>query len=163
MLKPRDVVRYTLIVSVVLALVASIWPGIRAYKDKQNELACQRNLKQLSLGFSSYLAEHGQFPDKLSQLYPKYVSDLNVFVCPGRPVQLQTAADIDSQSGYVLLAPSAKASDGNTPVLSDRVRNHPKRGTSEIHGGFVLHSGCWYVWTNAKQAKDNPTGFLFPD
>lgn len=105
--------------------------------------ACRNNLRQLSIAMNSYREANGHFPPKLSDLYPKYVSDLNTFSCPGDPHEIRSPRDIDSLSGYILFA--VDTADTNSfdwferPLLTDRRRNHLVV-RNEVWVGNILHA-----------------------
>ena len=102
---------------------------------------CANNLKQLALGCAKYAKKHdGQFPNRLSELYPDYVADLEVFSCPGSGSAVDSPSELDEQSSYGI-QPGLKASSSQDLVLLYEKTNHSP-GPSGRHecsvGGRVL-------------------------
>ncbi|MBM4078455.1 MAG: FHA domain-containing protein [Planctomycetes bacterium] len=53
-------------------------------RGKKLRLACRTNLIKIAHALAQYSADsRGEFPKNLTDLYPQYISDRNVFVCPG--------------------------------------------------------------------------------
>jgi tetratricopeptide (TPR) repeat protein len=89
--------------------------------DQANWNKCMGNLKQLHAAEQMYAQDHdGRLSEKLSDLYPDYVDNLEVFTCPasGDP-KITRKEDIDSLTSYVLVAKGqpAKASEGESVSL----------------------------------------------
>jgi peroxiredoxin len=53
--------------------------------DAAKMAACTRQMEQLGQALQKYERERGHWPDQLSDLYPKYVSDRALFHCPADP------------------------------------------------------------------------------
>ena len=49
--------------------------------DKNIEI-CKQHLVEIGKAVEAYKKEHDDFPDWLSELYPKYLSDANLLLCP---------------------------------------------------------------------------------
>jgi len=67
---------------------------------------CMRNLERLHAAERKYAEEHaGRLSDKLSDLYPEYVDDFEVFTCPAtKGPKITRKDDIDSLTSYLLVA-----------------------------------------------------------
>ena len=144
--------RMLLLLLVVLpcALLASMfWYPLKGARVAHKSLACMNNLRHLGIAMNSYREANGHFPPKLSGMYPKYISDPNVFSCPGDPHEIRNPRDIDSLSGYVLLA--VDTSDTNSfdwidkPLLCDRRRNHLGK-MNGVSGGNILYADGHVQW-----------------
>ena len=82
----------TLTLGTVLSLsIISTSIGIAAQKptedpteaqDQKNIKICTQNLTAIGKAVQAYHNENGDFPMWLSELYPKYLSDANLFLCP---------------------------------------------------------------------------------
>jgi prepilin-type processing-associated H-X9-DG protein len=110
------------------------------------------NLHQLGIAMNLYREAYARFPSKLSALYPKYVSDLNLFSCPGSPRKIHGREDIDSLSGYVLFTVAVPIDATNTdsswmdePLLTDRRRNHLGK-MDGVWGGNILYADGHVEW-----------------
>jgi prepilin-type processing-associated H-X9-DG protein len=87
------------------ALMAGIMlPAFSTAKSRAQDAVCMNNLKQLAVAQLMYAQDHdGNFAEKLSDLYPDYVSSFEVFRCAseGGPPILDKE-DIDLSSSYIL-------------------------------------------------------------
>lgn len=96
------------------------------------ERDCMNNLKQMGLCLRMYSNENpkGLLPPKLSVLYPEYITDISILVCPVRGVRPLTAEQIDAQSDYVYTPPTGlnPTEDVKVPLISDRDGNHGANG-----------------------------------
>ena len=122
-----------------------------------------------------YRHAQGQFPAKLSDLYPKYITDLGSFSCPGNPRKIHRPEDIDSLSGYILFA--VDTSDTNSLdwleklLLTDRRRNHLGKW-NEVSGRNIFWGDGSVTWLPDKHATkeidpywplDSSNAFDFPN
>ncbi len=84
-------------------------------RDQANWDGCTRNLKQLYAAERKYAEDHGGFlSHKLSDLYPDYMDNFEVFTCPASGDQKITKKeDIDSLTSYLLVA---KGEPAESPV-----------------------------------------------
>ncbi len=146
-----------------------LWVPLKASRDVAKLRACEKNIKQLQPALSAYLMEHGKYPAKLSDLYPRYIGKLDVFVCPAKKRTIYAKEDIDSKSGYVLLMPSKSPlsdEDYDQPLLCDRRANHLDK-FDKLWGGNILfnYKGCGYCqWMPDKRAiSDWKDRFDFPE
>ena len=53
-----------------------------AERDKKNIETCSQNLTAIGKAIQAYHNEHGDFPEWLSELYPKYLPDASLVLCP---------------------------------------------------------------------------------
>ncbi|RKU12021.1 hypothetical protein C6503_18040 [Candidatus Poribacteria bacterium] len=53
-----------------------------AQNPKDIEVVCTQNLHAIGKALQAYHNDHGDFPLWLSELYPKYLSDANLLLCP---------------------------------------------------------------------------------
>lgn len=51
-------------------------------QDRQNVEICTQNLSAIGEAVEAYKKEHGDFPEWLSELYRKYLSDASLLLCP---------------------------------------------------------------------------------
>jgi len=73
-----------------LALVVGVcgwilWGGVSVATRRTEEERCEANLRRLAAALKQYREDTGELPPWLSCLYPKYVDDVSVFVCPCDP------------------------------------------------------------------------------
>jgi hypothetical protein len=70
-----------LALGVIIFFVAS--PPISRVRVNRNIMQCQSNMRQISLACEMYAEDNeNAFPTNLQQLYPEYVDNAGVFVCP---------------------------------------------------------------------------------
>ncbi len=75
-------------------------------REKANWEECVKNLEQLYAAERKYAEDHGgHLSERLSDLYPDYLDDFDVFICPAAKGQKITRKeDIDSLTSYILVA-----------------------------------------------------------
>ena len=66
----------------LLAITQSSVIGDKA-EDKEHVEQCKENLRAIGEAIKAYRADHnGEMPDWLSDLYPDYLSDKGILICP---------------------------------------------------------------------------------
>ena len=53
-----------------------------AEQHEKNVEICTQNLRAIGAAIQGYQKEHGDFPEWLSDLHPKYLTDANILICP---------------------------------------------------------------------------------
>ena len=91
-----------MVVLVIIALLLGLLiPALRTMRIKANETRCKNNLKQIHLSLMKYQNDHlsdgDWFPYRLTYLYPDYVDDRKVFLCPFDKSKGTTGARKDNQ------------------------------------------------------------------
>ena len=128
-----------------------LWYPLKATRVVAKSRACMNNLKGLGVAMDLYRQAYGHFPAKLSDLYPKYITDLGSFSCPGNPREIRRPEDIDSLAGYVLFKVDVPADPLSSldwmdkPLLTDRRRNHPGK-MNGVWGGNILYADGHVQW-----------------
>ena len=67
--------------------------GKNSEMHERNIELCTQNLIAIGKAIQTYQKEHDDFPERLSDLHPKYVPDASVFICP--------ADDEDGKAGFL--------------------------------------------------------------
>lgn len=124
-------------------------------RDQANWDGCTRNLEQLYAAERKYAEDHGGFlSHKLSDLYPDYVDNLDVFTCPASGDQKITRKeDIDSLTSYILVAKGqpaegrdqvdVRAGGKGRPIgavelwIREKEQNHGRRWLKVLSNGAV--------------------------
>lgn len=99
-------------------------------RETARRTACQNNLKLIVLGQKGYANDHnGQYSEKLSDLYPKYVTRLEIFSCPstGGP-KISSKEGIDSKTSYVLRKGLKDSSPRDDILIHEKLENHRAEG-----------------------------------
>jgi prepilin-type processing-associated H-X9-DG protein len=92
----RFVVELTIACGLLLVLVAIVLPFLSRAREGAYRASCMNNLKQMGIVLKMYASEHREYWPPLSPyrdnwmadasvLYPEYLSDLQVLVCPNSP------------------------------------------------------------------------------
>ncbi len=124
--------------------------------ERKDAEPCRKNLRKISLAITDYRADHkGELPEHLSDLYPKYLQDESVLLCPGNSQPLEGMddfADPKMKCSY-LYEFSPKPREQKEEQLGDfgdrvamvRCRNHG-RWLSLSYGGEIYFTQV--VWEN---------------
>ncbi len=124
--------------------------------EREDAEPCRKNLRKINLAIIDYRADHkGELPQHLSDLYPKYLQDESVLLCPGNPEPLEGMddfADPKMKCSY-LYEFSPKPREHKQEQLGEfgdrvamvRCRNHG-RWLSLSYGGEIYFTQA--VWEN---------------
>ncbi|MBN2190657.1 MAG: DUF4190 domain-containing protein [Candidatus Aureabacteria bacterium] len=122
-----------LIIGYLTILLTVIWilfsliaiPKFVSAAKEAKQVMCISRIRQIGTACQVYKMEYMVYPDRLSRLYPEYISDLETFTCPNTYNYISSAEDIDEHSGYVYNCDCAPEDNGKTPLVCDREGNHP--------------------------------------
>ena len=67
-----------------------------AAQHKKNIETCTQNLVAIGNAIGAYKKEHGDFPDWLSDLHPKYLADVNTLICPADEEEGKTSFAVNT-------------------------------------------------------------------
>ena len=96
---------------------------------------CERNLKSIGLGCYTYSMDYNDyFPDNLSNLYPHYISLLDIFVCPNTGDQVLSPERIEEDGSYVYIRGFTEKGPKDTLLMHDKPTNHGL-GRNELYLG----------------------------
>lgn len=136
-------------------LMLSALPVLARAREQSRRSSCGNNLGNLVKCCMLYADAHdGQWPEKLSQLYPNYVRDIRVFNCPSAlGPKVLTAEDIDTKCSYEY-HPERMLTEGvSVGVLLDKPENHAGTGKGRnvaIGAGSVE----WWDDGDARATRD---------
>ena len=93
----RAILTVAMVLSLLVASVNADTPAEKPSEDlimeqhEKNIEICTQNLVAIGKAVEAYKKEHGDFPEWLSELYPKYLPDANRLLCPadelgGKPI-----------------------------------------------------------------------------
>jgi prepilin-type N-terminal cleavage/methylation domain-containing protein len=75
------------VIAIIALLAALLFPVFSASRAKAREATCSSQLRQIGLALLMYRDEFSELPPHLSSVYPAYVTDARLFVCPSDPKQ----------------------------------------------------------------------------
>ena len=128
---------FFLIVVAVLAVML-LPPLIRA-RECARRANCASNLRQLGLVMHMYAQDYREnFPGNLSQLYPGYVSELSLFVCPSRGGITEDNIRNNFNICYQYISGMTEEYDDNCLLAFDRKGNHKRQDDHNRAGRNIL-------------------------
>jgi len=72
-----------LVVIVIISILAALLlPAFQKAKESSRVASCTNNLHQFSVALNVYRVEYDDLPPWLSNLYPKYITDKKIYICP---------------------------------------------------------------------------------
>jgi len=70
------------VILIVSILVAILLPAIQQARKKARQAQCTNNLKQFATAIEMYQTNFDDYPPWPSSLYPLYITDKKVYICP---------------------------------------------------------------------------------
>ncbi len=140
-------------------MMGMMMPALMRARESARRAACLNNLKQLVTGEKVYAMDHdGKFTEKLSDLYPEYVTGLGVFTCPSRGrSEITSKEDIDSQTSYVLRSGLTEKSSADEVLIYEKPGNHRGGGNVAYLDGHVRWlSGSGFEEVIESVAEEGP-------
>ena len=99
--KAFTLIEFLTVIVIIGLILALLFPVISRIRAKGYITACASNMRQIGFALQIYAEEHnGKYPpghlkkgkdfnkDDLSPLFPGYIDDLNVFMCPAAKVRV---------------------------------------------------------------------------
>ncbi|MDZ4857904.1 MAG: DUF4190 domain-containing protein [Candidatus Hydrogenedentes bacterium] len=109
----------------IFILPAIMLPALARAREAARASSCQNNLKQIGICNAMYAGEHGgAFPANLQALYPEYMSELSVFVCPSDITEIGDSASINAWTSYEYIPGATEESGATVAVCRDNDHIH---------------------------------------
>lgn len=148
---------------ILTAALSAAWRSLNTMRHSNRQTLCVHNLKTLSIGLNRYAEDHqNQFPKRLADLWPKYISNPEDLICPelqaeyrnthGVPHPFPAAPSpdvIESLSSYVYIPGHTTADPAHTILLYEKDGHHAGKGRSLL---YLNGRGAWEPpehWHNA--------------
>jgi len=137
-----------LLFALVLGLGLLLFSALQDARESARRAICVHHLKFVAMGLKRYAEEHeGRYPDRLSALYPEYISELEVLICPkvqgkhhgegGVPPPFTsddpTPAEIDALCSYAYVPGLSPSGDKDTIIAYEKQDNHSGMGRSLLY------------------------------
>ena len=122
-------------------------PALARAREAARRASCQNNLKQMGIVFQMWASEHeGKLPDSLPQIYPQYLTDLQVLDCPSSGLVTVTQTDLATGGDYEYLGAGLDLDD----IPSDTVIMRGKFADAHVPAGRnVLYADGTVVFQRA--------------
>jgi prepilin-type processing-associated H-X9-DG protein len=142
-------------IAVMAMMAGMLLPALARAREEARKAVCKSNLKNIGLGMMMYAQDNdNQFPAKLSQLYPEYLTDLDLFMCPSSGKTITSADQIDTKTPYVLV-PGVPLGSGGAVVLAYERRGMHEGGTNVLFADGHVE---WVSGNRLDQLIGNPPG-----
>jgi len=126
MRRPKRSLRYIELAALLLILVVSalvFLPSLSGARESARRASCQNNLKQLGLVMKMFANEskgerfpplspvYGNWMMDPNAVWPEYVTDLNIFVCPSSPLSEERTFTLRATAEHPGAAEGARHAD----------------------------------------------------
>ncbi len=158
------------VIAIIAILAAILFPIIRGAMEKARQATCMGNLMQINTMLASYYADYGRYPFEpyylsgqnwyiggVSALYPDYISDKKLLVCPDDHMVRNAAGKPDNYSTYNGIIVGGGNWDFNTVTVAGNnqravVYNNLGYDNLGWEDGY-LSNGWWVpVWPDSNGA-----------
>ena len=87
-------VELLVVIAVIAVLAAILFPAFATARSSARRTACISNMRQMGLALGMYRQDYEELPPHLSVLFPAYVSDARLLVCPNDPKRAQFEGNV---------------------------------------------------------------------
>lgn len=152
--RAMTLVELVVMASIVAVLAGMLMPAFSRAKEKARRLSCTNNLLQFSFALSQYRIDHGETPVWLSCLYPDYVRDSSIFVCPADS-NLGVDGSIPNRSPFLDVGASQYTE------ADDTLQNTSPKELKSLRNASI--AACSYLYDFNRAECSWWTGGSYPD
>lgn len=96
--------------------------------------SCQYNLRQIKYACMTYSANHnGVLPEKFNDLFPEFISEPAVFLCPSSKVSIGDTSAIDSWTSYEFVFGTSGENVDHFVTVREKDRHAHKLGRNYLY------------------------------
>ncbi|MBN1587361.1 MAG: type II secretion system protein [Candidatus Omnitrophica bacterium] len=135
------------VIAIIGILFTFLTSGIQTARRKAAQAKCASNLRNIVVGCQMYASDHNErFPKSLDDLYPDYVDNLEVFMCPGSGSEAPASA---SSGDYTYVSGLTTSDPSTTIIAHDNPDNHRGRGgnVAAVGGDVRWQPGSGGSWS----------------
>lgn len=140
--------------AVVGAIILSLSPLIRTTREQGRRHMCANNLRQIALALHSYAVDNkDRFPDDLSDLFPEYISDVKIFICPSDIDASdidKDGSDIDVTTSYLYSRGWSEKDPLETILACDKNDIFGKETNHRGKGGNIIYLNGNVKWVDTE-------------
>jgi len=155
-------VEMLVVIGIIVVLVAILFPVFASVREQARQTQCISNLHQLGIALKSYRTDHGRYPfapyydtdigkyqGGFSALFPDYVDDRSVFICPNdRNIDAAKQAARDrSYCSYNGLVSAPRDEDESSWEFDPEDYTNIETGAAIVAGPTRYYN--YYGYTNA--------------
>lgn len=134
-----SLVELLVVVGIVMILAALVLGLASLVQERSLRSSCASNLRQMDLVFRMYKDENSDaYPPTLRALYPSYLTDLQILVCPSSgDVAGASINDVANWSSYEYRDGYSPTTMGST-VLREKMLNHGGKRQVLLRDGEIV-------------------------
>ncbi|MBN1807626.1 MAG: DUF4190 domain-containing protein [Planctomycetes bacterium] len=122
----------------MVIMAVAMMPAITGARDRARTVKDMNNLRQLNIAATMYADDNGEYPEKLSDLYPDYAVDTMLFVDPWQSSPNIPEDSIDERSSYALVPGLSPDSPYDAVLMYNRAQMDKRESVNvALIGGNV--------------------------